>query len=98
MFYCRVLTGEYTAGRAGIITPPVKNVDTQAWFDSVCDNVISPSMFIVFDDTQAYPEYLVIFRNKSAIPWHRFEWWKGEDKGKFKRTQYKSSFKIIVHK
>ena len=61
MYYCKVLTGEYTIGKAGLKESPMKDVDTHEWFDSVVDNAESPTMFIIFNDTQAYPEYLVTF-------------------------------------
>ena len=63
MYYCRVLVGDYTTGRAGIKEPPIKDIDTQEWFDSVVDNEESPSMFVIFNDTQVYPEYLLTFSN-----------------------------------
>ena len=61
MYYCKVLTGEYTTGKGGLKVPPIKDAENQMWFDSVVDNVESPSMFIVFSDTQAYPKYLITF-------------------------------------
>ena len=76
MFLCSVLTGEYTTGTKGIVAPPVKNIETQEWFDSVCDNVTSPTMFTIFNDVQAYPTHLTIFRQKSCQPWVHLEWWK----------------------
>ncbi len=39
-----------------------KNVgNTVDLFDSSTDNVNNPSMFIIFNDIQAYPEYLITF-------------------------------------
>ena len=70
MFYCSILVGDFTNGTKGIVSPPVKNVETQEWYDSVCDNVSSPSTFVIFNDVQAYPEYLIIFRQKSTVPWN----------------------------
>ena len=66
MFYCLVLTGEYTVGTKGCTAPPVKVVEKQEWYNSVCDNIKSPSMFVIFNDVQAYPNYLVIFRYHST--------------------------------
>ena len=56
-----MLTGEYTIGKAGLKEPPIKNVETLERFGSIVDNIESPSTFIVFSDTQAYPEYLITF-------------------------------------
>ena len=70
MLNCSVLVGDYTLGTKGIKTPPVKSVEPPDWYDSVCDNVMFPSMFVIFNDIQAYPKYLIVFRQKSMAPWH----------------------------
>ncbi|XP_074857625.1 protein mono-ADP-ribosyltransferase PARP14-like isoform X2 [Carettochelys insculpta] len=63
MYLARVLTGVYCVGKGGLITPPPKNIaDPTDLFDSVTDNMIHPSMFVIFNDIQAYPEYLITFR------------------------------------
>ncbi|NWU40255.1 PAR14 polymerase, partial [Hylia prasina] len=62
MYLARVLVGEYSLGRKGSITPARKNVSNSVdLFDSSTDNVNQPSMFIIFNDIQAYPEYLITF-------------------------------------
>ncbi|KAG1959203.1 protein mono-ADP-ribosyltransferase PARP14-like [Pimephales promelas] len=60
MFVARVLTGHYAQGQTGMKTPPVR-VAPDHNYDSVVDNVQNPSMFVVFHDCQAYPEYLIKF-------------------------------------
>ncbi|XP_070804747.1 protein mono-ADP-ribosyltransferase PARP14-like [Pituophis catenifer annectens] len=62
MYVARVLTGDYCIGRPGQITPPSKNNGGFDLYDSVTDNVNQPSMFVIFHDAQAYPEYLITFR------------------------------------
>ncbi|XP_053407776.1 protein mono-ADP-ribosyltransferase PARP14-like isoform X2 [Mercenaria mercenaria] len=63
MYYCRVLTGEFTQGKQGMRVPPNKGgAGSTALYDSVVDGPGSPGMFIIFHDTQAYPEYLVSFK------------------------------------
>ncbi|XP_024071616.2 protein mono-ADP-ribosyltransferase PARP14 [Terrapene carolina triunguis] len=63
MYLARVLTGIYCTGKAGLITPPAKNIaDPTDLYDSVTDNMGHPSMFVIFNDIQAYPEYLITFR------------------------------------
>ncbi|XP_055737967.1 protein mono-ADP-ribosyltransferase PARP14-like isoform X1 [Salvelinus fontinalis] len=62
VFLCRVLTGDFTTGRQGMIVPPAKNTTSAQLYDSVTDNPLGPSMFVVFNDIQAYPEYLITFR------------------------------------
>ncbi|XP_063743501.1 LOW QUALITY PROTEIN: poly(ADP-ribose) polymerase family member 14-related sequence 1 [Eleginops maclovinus] len=61
MYLCRVLTGDFTIGNQGMITTPAKgNVSLQK-YDSVVDNTGKPSMFVIFHDSQAYPEYMITF-------------------------------------
>ncbi|XP_068051388.1 protein mono-ADP-ribosyltransferase PARP14-like [Anomalospiza imberbis] len=62
MYLARVLVGEYSLGKKGSITPARKNVSNSVdLYDSSTDNVSQPSMFIIFNDIQAYPEYLITF-------------------------------------
>ncbi|CAN0224213.1 unnamed protein product [Bubo scandiacus] len=62
MYLARVLVGEYSQGTKGSITPGAKNASNSIdLFDSSTDNVNQPSMFIIFNDIQAYPEYLITF-------------------------------------
>lgn len=63
MYLARVLVGEYCAGSAGLVVPKAKNeADPTNLYDSVTDNVKKPSMFVIFNDIQAYPEYLITFK------------------------------------
>ncbi|RXM33975.1 Poly [ADP-ribose] polymerase 14 [Acipenser ruthenus] len=63
MYLTRVLTGMFTNGRNGMIVPPAKNAaDPTDLYDSVTDNSAKPSIFVIFNDVQAYPEYLITFR------------------------------------
>ncbi|NWH50637.1 PAR14 polymerase, partial [Fregata magnificens] len=62
MYLARVLVGEYSQGTRGSITPAAKNASNSIdLYDSSTDNVNQPSMFIIFNDIQAYPEYLITF-------------------------------------
>ncbi|NXU85255.1 PAR14 polymerase, partial [Xiphorhynchus elegans] len=62
MYLARVLVGEYSQGRRGSLTPAAKKPDNPTdLFDSSTDNTSQPSMFIIFNDIQAYPEYLITF-------------------------------------
>ncbi|XP_034416748.1 poly(ADP-ribose) polymerase family member 14-related sequence 1 isoform X2 [Cyclopterus lumpus] len=62
MYLCRVLTGDFTAGQRNMITPPTKGPGSIQLYDSVVDKVANPSMFIIFHDSQACPEYLITFK------------------------------------
>ena len=63
MYLAGVLTGEYTLGKQNMIIPPAKDPtkDPNLVFESVVENISNPSIFVVFTDAQAYPEYLIIF-------------------------------------
>jgi len=62
IFQCRVLTGHYHVGRPDFVEPPVRDQKTLVLYDSVVDNMKNPLRFVVFHDTQVYPEYLIAFR------------------------------------
>ncbi|XP_070832442.1 poly(ADP-ribose) polymerase family member 14-related sequence 1 isoform X2 [Chaetodon trifascialis] len=62
MYLCRVLTGDYTTGTQNMVVPPAKDATSTRKYDSVVDNVARPSMFVIFHDSQAYPEYLISFK------------------------------------
>ncbi|XP_029967706.1 protein mono-ADP-ribosyltransferase PARP14-like [Salarias fasciatus] len=62
MYLCRVLTGEFALGKRDMIAPPPKAPGSIEMYDSVVDNVNTPSMFVIFHDTQACPEYLITFK------------------------------------
>uniref|UniRef100_A0A8K9XST8 Poly [ADP-ribose] polymerase n=1 Tax=Oncorhynchus mykiss TaxID=8022 RepID=A0A8K9XST8_ONCMY len=61
MYLCHVLTGDFTEGQQDMIAPPAKSKSTTQLYDSVTDDPTAPSMFIVFNDIQAYPAYLITF-------------------------------------
>ncbi|XP_040606787.1 protein mono-ADP-ribosyltransferase PARP14 isoform X1 [Mesocricetus auratus] len=63
MYYVRVLTGNYTNGNSSLIVPPSRDpYNPTDLYDTVVDNDQNPSIFVVFYDNQAYPEYLITFR------------------------------------
>ena len=57
MFACKVLVGEYRKGRINQPTPDV--CQGSDLYDSTVNNVNTPSIFVVYNDAQAYPEYLI---------------------------------------
>ncbi|XP_057286043.1 protein mono-ADP-ribosyltransferase PARP14-like isoform X1 [Pezoporus wallicus] len=62
MYLARVLVGEYSQGIKGSILPAAKTASNSTdRFDSSTDDVKQPSIFIIFHDAQAYPEYLITF-------------------------------------
>jgi len=59
MFLCRVLVGEYCLGREDQPTPDVRS-GTEL-YDSTVNNLQDPTIFVTYNDSQAYPEYIVTF-------------------------------------
>ncbi|XP_073536217.1 protein mono-ADP-ribosyltransferase PARP10 [Phyllobates terribilis] len=63
----QVLTGEFTVGKEDMKTPPIKPDtagDVPRRYDSLVDNLQNPTIFVIFNDTQAYPKYLITCCNK----------------------------------
>ena len=62
MFLARVLVGSYTNGNKSLIRPPPKDPSNpHALYDSCCDNKNNPALFVVFENGQSYPEYLITY-------------------------------------
>jgi hypothetical protein len=60
MFLCRVATGEFCLGVRDAPAPRVRT--GVILYDSTVDNVADPRTFVTYHDSQAYPEYLVRYR------------------------------------
>ena len=63
MFLARVLTGEFKQGDESLHRPPLKDPSNPAsdLYDSCVDNESSPSIFVIFNDEQCYPLYLITY-------------------------------------
>ncbi|KAE8581221.1 hypothetical protein XENTR_v10024702 [Xenopus tropicalis] len=62
VYQALVITGEYCAGQESYIEPPYIGEDPSAdQYDSVVNSVHDPIAFVVFNDSSAYPEYLITF-------------------------------------
>ncbi|XP_073490608.1 protein mono-ADP-ribosyltransferase PARP14-like isoform X2 [Aquarana catesbeiana] len=62
MYLARVLTGIFCMGNDKLIVPPPKdNANPTDLYDSVADDTTNPTVFAIFSDIQAYPEYLITF-------------------------------------
>ncbi|XP_069372402.1 protein mono-ADP-ribosyltransferase PARP10 [Paralichthys olivaceus] len=60
IFVSKVLTGDFTKGCHSMKTAPLKESDDiPLRYDSVTDDITKPTMFVIFNDTQAFPEYLI---------------------------------------
>ncbi|XP_036450537.1 LOW QUALITY PROTEIN: protein mono-ADP-ribosyltransferase PARP14-like [Colossoma macropomum] len=62
MYLARVLVGDFTTGKSGLLLPPAKSSTATDLYDSVTDNQQNPTIFVIFHDVQAYPEYLITFQ------------------------------------
>jgi len=61
IYQARVLTGNYTLGKEQFIDSPLKPNSQVQRYDSVVNDLQNPLIFVIFRDSQAYPEYLVTF-------------------------------------
>ncbi|CAH3184138.1 unnamed protein product [Porites lobata] len=61
MFVAKVLAGSYAEGKFSYQRPPSKNPGNPAsdLYDSCVDNMSSPSIFVIFQNDQLYPEYII---------------------------------------
>ncbi|MEE6477939.1 hypothetical protein FKM82_011678 [Ascaphus truei] len=63
MFVARVLVGDFTNGRSSYLRPPGKTALSSSsstnFYDSCVDSMSKPSIFVVFEKHQIYPEYLI---------------------------------------
>lgn len=60
IFIARVLTGDFTQGKHDMRAAPLRQgSDMPERYHSVVDNVKEPGVFVIFNDTQAYPQYLI---------------------------------------
>ena len=65
MFIARVLVGRYTQGSKELRKPPPLNANDVygASYDSCTNNVVDPCIFVIFDNAQCYPEYVIEYTN-----------------------------------
>ncbi|XP_017586020.1 PREDICTED: poly [ADP-ribose] polymerase 12, partial [Corvus brachyrhynchos] len=62
MFVARVLVGDYVKGNTTYVRPPRKSADRLWFYDSCVDDESNPSVFVVFEKHQIYPEYLIEYK------------------------------------
>ncbi|XP_048862591.1 protein mono-ADP-ribosyltransferase PARP12 [Brienomyrus brachyistius] len=68
MFVCRVLVGEYTEGDSSYLRPPSKDGGDVHFYDSCVDDIYNPSIYVVFEKHQVYPEYLIQYYEDMCHP------------------------------
>ena len=64
MILARVVTGDFCKGSSDMKAPPekVSSKDGGQRYHSTANDESSPSIFVVFKDSGAYPSYLITFR------------------------------------
>ena len=60
MFLCRVVVGVYCTGKKDALTPDVRK--GHLLYDTTTNDMNNQAMFVTYHDAQAYPEYLVKFK------------------------------------
>jgi hypothetical protein len=82
MYLARVLVGEPAYGtRDAVDAPDRPDVRGQA-YDSSCNGLPEPTIVVVHNDAQAYPEYLVTFREDYDGNWAEHYRWRPNDEDK----------------
>lgn len=70
VYLARVLVGRYCHGDSKLVVPPPRDpLRPEILFDSVVDDKTNPRIFVVFSDSQCYPEYLITFWWKEMKAW-----------------------------
>uniref|UniRef100_A0A8C4X846 Protein mono-ADP-ribosyltransferase PARP12-like n=1 Tax=Erpetoichthys calabaricus TaxID=27687 RepID=A0A8C4X846_ERPCA len=59
MFVVRVLVGDSVEGKSSYVRPPSKDGGDAFFYDSCVDNILNPSIYVVFEKHQIYPEYVI---------------------------------------
>lgn len=61
MFLAKVLTGKFTVGNPGMRRPPplCSRQPAGDLFDSCVDNCVDPQIFVIFNDDQSYPYFII---------------------------------------
>eukprot|EP01083_Nonionella_stella_P023583 65256_1 len=63
VFVCDVICGEYCKGNPTMKVPDVKPNTNNILYETTCNDVANPTVFVTFNDNQAIPRYLIAFRN-----------------------------------
>ncbi|KFQ24862.1 TCDD-inducible poly [ADP-ribose] polymerase, partial [Mesitornis unicolor] len=67
MFLAKVLIGRYTVGNHTMRRPPPVNPGsiTSDLYDSCVDNYFEPQIFVIFNDDQSYPYFIIQYEEVS---------------------------------
>ncbi|XP_067844147.1 protein mono-ADP-ribosyltransferase PARP12 [Heptranchias perlo] len=59
MFVARVLVGQFVKGSSSYLRPPSRDGMNTSFYDSCVDNISNPTIFVIFEKHQIYPEYVI---------------------------------------
>ncbi|XP_078454747.1 E3 ubiquitin-protein ligase MIB2-like isoform X5 [Lampetra planeri] len=62
MFVVSVLVGRFTRGYSSYLRPPSRDDTKTNLYDSCVNDVNDPTIFVIFEGSQAYPEYIIQYR------------------------------------
>ncbi|XP_066446906.1 protein mono-ADP-ribosyltransferase PARP12-like [Eleutherodactylus coqui] len=65
MFVARVLVGDFTCGSSSYMRPPSKS--PSAFYDSCVNTQSNPSVFVIFEKHQIYPEYVIRYTKPAML-------------------------------
>ncbi|KAJ8280477.1 hypothetical protein GJAV_G00055040 [Gymnothorax javanicus] len=67
MFLAKVLTGKFTVGNPSMRRPPPLHPGNLSsdLFDSCVDNWVDPQIFVIFNDDQSYPYFIIQYEEVS---------------------------------
>jgi poly [ADP-ribose] polymerase 10/14/15 len=59
---CSVVVGEFCRGKKDARTPDLRDAAKNVLYDSTVDSLTDPRLYVTYHDAQAYPEYLIAFK------------------------------------
>lgn len=62
MFQAKVMVGSYTKGTHDMTCPPIIPGEGHKRYDSCVNDGANPSIFVIFDRNQCYPEFLIAYK------------------------------------
>lgn len=62
LFMCKVLIGYSVQGSAQMETKTLPKSQDGSPVDSTVNNTTDPTIFVIYHDAQAYPEYLITYQ------------------------------------
>ncbi|XP_043944117.1 protein mono-ADP-ribosyltransferase PARP12-like [Protopterus annectens] len=72
MFVARVLVGQFLEGYFWFVVPLSNPEKANRLYDSCVDSMHNPSIFVIFEKHQIYPEYLIKYYNKTSPSTNNF--------------------------